>query len=111
MEVPSNPFSAKRVRLIWISCSLRSLPVIRLRDLGSVTVSIMAVLEEEPVINGPVINEPESDNALRREALGGARAQGGAPPEPLEDPEDAGAEVDLTLQRAVPGAGGVGVVQ
>src|SRR5690606_41871350 len=93
-------------RPIRISGSLRSPPVRGLRARDSVTVPVVAVAGRLPATAASL-----SGNPLRRQPLGGRPADVIAPAQRLEEPDDGGADVDLPLEHAVPGAGRVGVVE
>src|SRR5690349_11813352 len=122
MDVPSKPRSAKSLRPMSSSCSRRSLPVIRLRWLlpalelltrPSLRSCRLAVTWLRHV--GPGRHRAQRDIAHAGE-LAGQPALVRPPdvPGPAEQfgpPDDPRADVDLALERSVPGAGRVAVVQ
>src|SRR5262252_7556171 len=121
MDVPSNPRSAKSLRPMSSSCSRRSLPVIRLRWL----------LPVPELLTHPSLRSGRPAVTWLRHVGPGHRAQrdvaqagelAGQPPlvrppdvpgpaEQFGPPDDPRADVDLALERPVPGAGRVAVVQ
>src|SRR5580658_3113974 len=119
IEVPSNPRSANSRRPMSSSCSRRSFPVIRLRpDLGG-----WAFTGSSLRLRGHRATNPGGAPRHRAEfPRGGGGTLGGqpvlvrppdviSPAQLLQRPDDACARVELALQRAVPSARRVGVVQ
>src|SRR6516164_103398 len=128
MDVPSKPRSAKSLRPTSSSCSRRSLPVMRLRWWLLLTLELVTHLSSRSRVSarsraGPVVrlcHGGPRHRAQRDVAQAGELA--GQPPlvrpadipgpaEQLGPPDDPGADVDLTFQRPVPGAGRVAVMQ
>src|SRR5690242_20014424 len=102
--VPSNPFSANSLRPTSSSCSRRSFPVIRARPPERRAGGPDAARE-------PSVVTASSSQPSVRQPVGPRPADGGRPAQPLEEPDQPGAGVDLATQDAVPGAGRVRVVQ
>src|SRR5215469_115201 len=126
IDVPSNPRSANSRRPMSSSCSRRSLPVIRLRPVlsGWALTGSSLRFRRRRARNPAVLARADEGAAGHRAQFprGGGRTLGGepllirpadviGPPQLLQRPDDARARVELALQRAVPGAGRVGMVQ
>src|SRR5216684_4914004 len=121
MDVPSKPRSAKSLRPMSSNCSRRSRPVILLR--WSLPAVGLVTHPSSPSCRRPVTrlgHAKLSHRAQRHPALAGE--PGGQPllvrppdvPGPAEQlgpPDDPGADVDLALERPVPGARRIAVVQ
>src|SRR5271166_1984073 len=119
MEVPSKPRSANSRRPISMSCSRRSFPVILLRpDLAGWEFTCSSLR-----LRGHGATYPVGAPCHRAEF---PRGRGGplgrkpflvrpahvvGPAQLLQRPDDPRAGVELALQRSVPSAGGVRVVQ
>src|SRR6516165_8998497 len=126
IEVPSNPRSANSRRPMSSSCSRRSLPVILLRPgLGGWTLTGSSLRFRGRRARNPAVLARGDEGAAGHRAefpRGGGGTLGGepvlirppdvvGPAQLLQRPDDACARVELALQRAVPGARRVGVVQ
>src|SRR5580693_79923 len=120
IEVPSNPRSANSLRPMSSSCSRRSLPVILLRpDLcgWEFTGSSLRLRGHGATYLSGALHRHRAElpggrgRALGREPVLVGPAHVVGPAQLLQRPDDARAGVELALQRSVPGAGGVGVVQ
>src|SRR5215471_19487451 len=133
IEVPSNPRSANRWRPMLSSCSRRSFPVILLRPDGcgcaltcsssrlrghrATHVAVFARGNDppRPLREATSCHRPEfprrGGGPLGGEPLLVRPAHVVRPAQLLQRPDDARAGVQLALQRPVPGAGGVGVMQ
>src|SRR6266516_6116767 len=133
IEVPSNPRSANRRRPMLSSCSRRSFPVILLRPdvCGCALTCSSSRLRGHRATHPAVLARGDDPPRPPREATPRHRAElprrrggplGGepllvrpahvvGPAQLLQRPDDARARVQLPLQRAVPRAGRVRVVQ
>src|SRR5581483_6287720 len=119
MEVPSKPRSANRCFPMPRSCSRRSFPVMRLRPetcVWALTGTSSRLRAHRATPPGgeprPVAEFPlRGGGPLGSEPLRVGPADVVGPAQLLEGPDDPGAGVELALERAVAGAGGVGVVQ
>src|ERR1700759_3198924 len=119
IEVPSNPRSANRRRPMLSSCSRRSFPVIRLRPegCGCALTCASSRLRGHHATYPAGAPRHRAEFLLRRGGPLGGRpvlvrpAHVVGPAQLLQRPDDARTGVELALQRAVPRAGRVGVVQ
>src|SRR5215831_17270640 len=128
MDVPSKPRSAKSLRPMSSSCSRRSLPVMRLRWWLLPVLELVTQPSSRSRVStrlrcGPVTrlrhvgprHRAQRDVAQAGELAGQPPlvrpADVPGPAEQLGPPDDPGADVDLALERTVPSAGRVAVVQ
>src|SRR5437764_4920377 len=121
MDVPSKPRSANSLRPMPSNCSRRSLPVIRLRLL--LPVLELLTHPSSRSCRGPVtrLGHVRPGHRAQRDLAQAGELAGQPPfvrppdvPGPAEQfgpPDDPGADVDLALERSVPGAGRIAVVQ
>src|SRR5215475_13120503 len=119
IEVPSNPRAANRWRPMPRSCSRRSFPVILLRVdacAWALTGTSSRLRGRRATYSGRAPRHRSEFPRRRGGPLGGEPllvrpAHVVGPAQLLERPDDPRAGVKLALQRPVPGAGGVRVVQ
>src|ERR1022692_1096962 len=122
MEVPSRPRSANSLRPMSSNCCLRSLPVIlfRLGPAGWLVTAPSWRPRGKSANRAGRLGRPAPGH--RAELAGAAGLLAGQsflvrpadvvdPAELLGQPDGPGGDVDLALEHAVPGAGGVGMVQ
>src|SRR6516162_9123258 len=119
-DVPSKPRSANSLRPMSSSCSRRSRPVMRLRWLlpavGLVTHSSSRLCRRAVTRRGRGLGHRAQGHVTLAGELRGQPPLVRPPDVPgpaelLGPPDDPGADVDLALERAVPGARGIAVVQ
>src|SRR3954454_24662600 len=124
MQVASSPRRPNNSRPMSSNCWRRRAPVIRTR--GRPALLLMASIVPRtclrPGDRWVRVARAEEESAVRSVRRSGDAALGSqphrvgpldarGPAELLEDPDDPGTDVDLSAEDAVPGAGGVGVVQ